>query len=217
MTIGEIAIYLKESFYPNLDLHVIQMEGWKRGMWFDETGLPWILPSPNMPTLDTANVYPGMCLLEGTNLSEGRGTTRPFEIFGAPFINPDTIIDLLETFRLPGVVFRPVHFQPTFQKHAGRLCGGAQIHVINREKFRPFKTGVAIIKAVDELYPGQFRWKKPPYEYEKKKMPIDILAGTDRLRKEIEDGTPLDLMEEMWKQQCWEFDRRVRRDLLIYP
>ncbi len=217
MTIGEIATYLKESFYPSLDLHVVQMEGWKRGMWFDETALPWVLPSPNMPTLDTATVYPGMCLLEGTNMSEGRGTTRPFELFGAPFINPDTLIGLLETFRLPGVVFRPLHFQPTFQKHAGKLCGGAQIHVINREKFRPFKTGVAIIKAINELYPGQFRWKKPPYEYEKKKMPIDILAGTDRLRKEIEKGSPLAHMEEMWKQQCSEFDRRVRRDLLIYP
>ena len=216
MTIGEIACYLKNEFYPSLDLHIIQLQEWKRSMWFDETGLPWVMPSPNMPTLDTATVYPGMCLLEGTNLSEGRGTTKPFEIFGAPFIAPDALAARLKDFHLPGVAFRPLYFQPTFQKHAGSLCGGAQIHVLNRERFRPFKTGVAVIKAVHDLYPKLFQWKLPPYEYEAEKMPIDILAGTDRLRKEIEKGESLDLMEKWWREQCRDFDKQVRKRHLIY-
>ena len=147
MTIGEIGNYLRNEFYPSLDFHVIPMQGWKRKIWFNDTGLPWVMPSPNMPTLDTAAVYPGTCLLEGTNLSEGRGTTRPFEIFGAPFIDPEILVSHLNQFRLPSVMFRPMYFQPSFQKHAGKLCGGAQIHVLNAEKFKPFKTGVA------RLYP----------------------------------------------------------------
>ena len=146
-------------------------------MWYDSTKLPWVFPSPNMPSLDTATVYPGMCLLEGTNVSEGRGTTRPFEIFGSPFIKTDTLLKRLNAFKLQGVCFRPMHFEPTFQKHAGKLCAGAQIHVTQREKYRPFKTGVAVIKALYDMYPGEFAWKQPPYEYETKKLPIDILCG----------------------------------------
>jgi uncharacterized protein YbbC (DUF1343 family) len=216
MTIGEIGSYLKNEFYPFLDLHIISMSGWKRKYWFDDTGLTWIIPSPNMPTLDTAAVYSGMCLLEGTNLSEGRGTTRPFEIFGAPFIEPEILIKELKTIKMPGVVFRPMYFQPTFQKHAGKLCGGVQIHIINRGTFKPFMTGVAILKVTHDLYPRKFKWNKPPYEYEKKKMPVDILAGTDKLRKGIEKGKPLKAMEEWWKGQCIEFNRKVRRQYLMY-
>ncbi|MFO0752648.1 MAG: DUF1343 domain-containing protein [Thermodesulfovibrionales bacterium] len=216
MTVGEIALYLHDKHYPSLDLHVIRAEGWERGMWFDDTGLPWVLPSPNMPTLDTATVYPGMCLLEGTLLSEGRGTTRPFEIFGAPFIDPDALVTRLREFALPGAVFRPLFFQPTFQKHAGALCGGAQIHVTDRNAFRSFATGVAILKAVHDLYPGRFAWKQPPYEYEAEKMPIDILAGTDRLRKDIEAGEGLGRMEEWWRDQCARFSKDVRKKYLLY-
>lgn len=216
MTVGEIASYLKSEFYPSLDLHVIAMKGWKRRMWFDETGLPWVLPSPNMPTLDTALVYPGMCLLEATNVSEGRGTTRPFEIFGAPFIDADILAGKLKSFILPGLVFRPVYFQPTFQKHAGKLCGGAQIHVTDRKRFRPFKTGAAVIKAIQGLYPEFFKWKQPPYEYETEKMPVDILAGTDRFRKDIASGKKLEHMEEWWSEQCRTFNRDVRKKYLIY-
>ncbi len=216
MTIGEIGSYLKNEFYPSLDFHIVPMEGWERKMWFDETGLPWVLPSPNMPTPDTAVVYPGMCLLEATDLSEGRGTTRPFEIFGAPFIDPDVLVSRLNDFKLAGVFFRPMYFQPTFQKHAGKLCGGAQMHVLSRNKFKPFKTGVAILKAAHDLYPGQFKWKKPPYEYETRKLPIDILAGTDRLRNDIENGRALDEMEEGWDEQRANFDRRFRRKYLMY-
>jgi uncharacterized protein YbbC (DUF1343 family) len=216
MTIGEIGSYFKNEFYPSLDFYILQMQGWRREMWFDKTNLPWVMPSPNMPTLDTATVYPGMCLLEGTNLSEGRGTTRPFEIFGAPFIEPEMLVRRLKEFKLPGVVFRPMYFQPTFQKHANRLCGGAQIHIINRERFKPFKTGVAVLKAVHDLYPRHFLWRQPPYEYETKKMPIDIIAGTERLRKDIENGEDLEQMEEWWKEQCLQFQRKVRRNYLIY-
>lgn len=219
MTIGEIGNYFRDEFYPVLDFHVITMQGWRRRMWFDETGLPWVMPSPNMPTLDTATVYPGMCLIEGTNLSEGRGTTRPFEIFGAPFIEPEILVKQLKEFQLPGVVFRPMYFQPTFQKHAGRLCGGTQIHITNitnRDRFKPFKTGVAILKAVHDLYPEDFAWRQPPYEYEREKMPIDILAGTDRLRRDIENGEALERMGEWWEEQRLQFQRKVRRRFLIY-
>ncbi|MEW6001555.1 MAG: DUF1343 domain-containing protein [Nitrospirota bacterium] len=216
MTIGEVGNYLHHKYYPSMDFHVIPLQGWRRKMWFDETGLSWVMPSPNMPTLDTAFVYPGMCLLEGTNLSEGRGTTRPFEIFGAPFVKPEILVRRLREFKLPGVVFRPIYFQPAFQKHAGKICGGAQIHVVNREKFKPFKTGVAILKAVYDLYPENFAWKKPPYEYETDKMPIDILAGTDRLRIDIENRKDLEEMEEWWKEECLRFQRKMRKKYLIY-
>jgi uncharacterized protein YbbC (DUF1343 family) len=216
MTIGEIGSYFRDEFYPKLDFHVIAMKGWKRNMWFDGLGLPWIFPSPNMPTPDTAVVYPGMCLLEATNLSEGRGTTRPFEIFGAPFIDPDAFVKELWKFKLPGVIFRPLYFLPTFQKHAGKLCGGAQIHVIERKKFRPFRTGVAIVKTARDLYPRSFAWKQPPYEYETEKMPVDILAGTDRLRKDLDSGRSLGYMGRWWDEQCQEFNKKVRKRYLIY-
>ncbi len=216
MTIGEIALYLQDVFYPDLRLHVVPMKGWKRAMWFDDTGLPWIPPSPNMPTIETSTVYPGVCLLEGTNLSEGRGTTRPFEIFGAPFVDPEDLVKRLGEFRLPGAVFRPLYFMPTFQKYAGKLCGGAQIHVINREKYKPFKTAVAILKAVHDLYPGIFAWKNPPYEYEENLLPIDILSGTDRLREEITMGTELSKMEAWWNAELREFDKKFRKKYLLY-
>ncbi len=216
MTIAEIACYIKDTFYSSLDLHVIPMKGWERKTWYDQTRLPWIIPSPNMPTLDTAIVYPGMCLLEGTELSEGRGTTRPFELFGAPFIDPEVLVKRLMTLNLPGVAFRPVYFQPTFQKFADELCGGAQIHIINRKKYKSFKTGVAVIKTVYDLYNSEFEWKNPPYEYEEKKMPLDILAGTDRLRNDIEAGEKINHMEDWWKQECLEFGKNVRKKYLIY-
>lgn len=215
MTIGEVGAYLQDMFHPGLDYRVIPLLGWKRKMWFDETGLPWVLPSPNMPTLDTALVYPGVCLLEGTNLSEGRGTTQPFEIFGAPFIHAETMVNVLKEFRLPGVAFRPLSFQPTFQKHSNALCNGAQIHVTDRDTFRPFKTGAAIIKAIHNTYPRDFAWKQPPYEYEEVLLPIDILAGTDRLRKDIESWADLDTMEAWWKEEAKTFEK-IRRKYLIY-
>lgn len=182
---------------PPLDLEVVPMRGWRRTMPFDAAGLPWVLPSPNMPTPETALVYPGMCLLEGTELSEGRGTTRPFEIFGAPGVDPDALAARLAEWRLPGAVFRPLHFQPAFQKHAGRLCGGAQIHVLDRAAFRPCLTAVAVLAAVCDAAPAALRWREPPYEYETVKRPFDILAGGPRLRERIEAGhAPADIAAE---------------------
>ena len=153
------------------------MKNWQRAMWFDQTGLPWVMPSPNMPTLDTATVYAGMCLFEGTNISEGRGTTRPFEIFGAPFIDAEKLCTDLNGLKLPGVFFRESYFQPTFQKFAGQPCAGAQIHVIDRERSQPFRVGVEVIKQIRNTCPEHFKWKQPPYEYEWKRLPIEILIG----------------------------------------
>lgn len=215
MTIGEIGHYLEDAFHPGVRYRVVPMQGWKRRSWFDKTLLPWVMPSPNMPTLDTALVYPGMCLLEGTNLSEGRGTTRPFEIFGAPFIHPRTLVDNLREFKLPGVTFRPLYFEPAFQKHAGILCGGAQIHVTDRGKFKPFKTGVAVLKAIHNAWPRDFAWKQPPYEYEEVKMPIDILAGSGQFRKDIESWKDIREMEAWWKDELKTFEK-IRRTYLLY-
>ena len=176
-TIGELARQFRDEAFPKCGLSVLPMKNWNREMWLDQTGLPWVMPSPNMPTLDTATVYPGMCLLEGTNISEGRGTTRPFEIFGAPFIDAEKLCGELNALKLPGVFFRENYFQPTFQKFADQLCGGAQIHVLDRNEFRPFLSGVEIIRHIRKTYPEQFQWKQPPYEYEWKRLPIEILIG----------------------------------------
>ena len=176
-TVGELAQQFRDEAFPKCELSVLPMRSWQRAMWFDQTGLPWVMPSPNMPTLETAAVYPGMCLFEGTNISEGRGTTRPFEIFGAPFIDAEKLCTELNALKLPGVFFRENYFQPTFQKFAGQLCAGAQIHVIDRERFQPFRVGVEIIKLLRKTYPEDFQWKQPPYEYEWKRLPIEILIG----------------------------------------
>ena len=176
-TIGELAQQFRNEAFPKCELSVLAMKNWKRQTWFDQTGLRWVMPSPNMPTPDTATVYPGMCLLEGTNISEGRGTTRPFEIFGAPFIDGEKLCSELNKLKLPGVFFRENYFQPTFHKFTAELCSGAQIHVTDRKEFRPFQTGVEIIRQVRKIYPEQFQWRQPPYEYEWNRMPIEILIG----------------------------------------
>jgi uncharacterized protein YbbC (DUF1343 family) len=176
-TIGELAQQFRDEAFPKCRLSILPMKNWEREMWFDQTGLPWVMPSPNMPALETATVYAGMCLLEATNISEGRGTTRPFELFGAPFIDAEVLCREVNALRLPGVFFRENYFQPTFHKFAGELCSGAQLHVTDRESFRSFLTGVEIIKRIRKIYHGQFRWKQPPYEYEWKRLPIEILIG----------------------------------------
>lgn len=185
-TIGQLAEQFQKEAFPECNLIVLSMEGCERDMWFDETGLPWVLPSPNMPTLDTAIVYPGMCLFEATNVSEGRGTSRPFELFGAPFIHGEDFTQKLNALNLPGVFFREAYFQPTFHKFQGELCQGAQFHVLNRNEFLPFATAVEILKLLRREYP-EFRWKEPPYEYEYHKLPIEILIG-GRLNSIFPDG-----------------------------
>ena len=194
MTIGELARLFNEEFGIRADLQVVAMEGWSRAMHHDEAGAPWVIPSPNVPTLDSAIVYPGMVLLEGTMLSEGRGTTRPFELAGAPGVDPDALAARLNGLGLPGVHVRPATFEPTFQKHAGAVCGGCQLHVTNRRAFRPVTTALALIAACRDALGEAFRWREPPYEYETEKMPIDILAGSDAVRRDIERGRPLEAM-----------------------
>ncbi|HIJ60619.1 MAG TPA: DUF1343 domain-containing protein [Nitrospirae bacterium] len=216
MTIGEISLYLKDIYYKNLELYVVKMKGYRRSMWFDDTFLHWIMPSPNMPTLDTATVYPGQCLLEGTNISEGRGTTRPFEIFGAPFIDPDKLLKRLKEYRLKGCLFRPLYFQPTFHKFAGQICGGAQIHITNRLKYKPFETSVVIIKSIIDLYPKEKIWRDPPYEYEYHKLPIDIIVGTDRLRLDIENNKSLKAMSSWWQRDAIQFNKTVMKKYTLY-
>lgn len=198
MTVGEVGRHLVEHHLPGASLEVVATEGWDRNDRFVGTGLPWALPSPNMPTPDTALVYPGQCLLEGTQLSEGRGTTRPFEIFGAPYVDGWQLAEELKRLALPGVVFRPVQFQPTFQKFAGQVCQGCFVHVTDPASFRPVRTTVALLHTVKRLWPGDFSWLSPPYEYEHTLMPVDILWGGSWLREGIEDGAPLhQLFERM--------------------
>lgn len=215
MTTGELARYFNRTQKWGTDLHVVPMKGCRRSMRFNETGLPWVLPSPNMPTLETATVYGGMCLLEATNISEGRGTTRPFEIVGAPFIDGARLADELHKQALSGVRFRPLQFRPTFNKWAGRLCGGVQLHVTDPVRFQSFQTGLSLIQTVRRLSP-KFRWKAPPYEYETKKKPIDILCGTDQIRHAIESGQKITALEKSWQPSLRRF-RRHRQTDLIYP
>jgi len=198
LTAGEIAQMIHQREGLDLQLEVVELEGWDRSMYFDETGLPWVLPSPNMPTLDTALVYPGMCLVEGTELSEGRGTTRPFEIFGAPYIDGHVLAEALADEDLPGVRFRPLGFLPTFQKHAGQPCGGVQIHVDDRYRFRSYLTGVAVLRAVHRLYPEKFRWRTRAYEFVDQIPAIDLLAGSASLREGIEAGKALAELAADW-------------------
>jgi uncharacterized protein YbbC (DUF1343 family) len=215
LTIGELAILFNERFGIGADLEVVPMDGWHRDMYYDATGLPWIMPSPNMPTLESALVYPGAVLLEGTNVSEGRGTTRPFELTGAPWVRAEPFAEWLNGLGLPGVHFRPVVFEPTFQKHARQACGGCQTHVIDRAAFRPVETGVALIGAFRAAGPSRFAWRDPPYEYETEKCPIDILAGSAALREAIEAGQSAREIAASWVPSVDVF-RRMREEFLLY-
>lgn len=188
LTAGELARWLNAERGIGCELEVVTCQGWRRGMHFTETGLPWVLPSPNLPTPDSATVYPGMVLLEGTNLSEGRGTTRPFELFGAPYLDGRRLADVASADLGPGAVLRPCSFQPTFQKHAERVCHGAQLHVTDPVAFRPVQATVAILRACRELARDDFAWREPPYEYEEVLAPIDILWGHDGLRTGVDAG-----------------------------
>jgi uncharacterized protein YbbC (DUF1343 family) len=191
------------------------MHGWTREQYFDQTGLPWVMPSPNIPTLDSAIVYPGTVLFEGTILSEGRGTTRPFEIIGAPWIDGDRFAEAMNARALAGVRFRGVFFEPTFQKHARQTCGGCQLHVLDRSRFEPVKTAVAMIEEFRRQDPARFGWKDPPYEYEYEKTPIDIMWGSDTLRTAIEAGATADEIAGSWRAEVAAFEA-LRRPYLLY-
>lgn len=196
------------------DLQVVAMRGWKRGDHFEVTGLPWVLPSPNMPTPDTALVYPGLCLIEGTNVSEGRGTTRPFEIIGAPFIDGYALAERLDAEGLPGVRFRPLTFRPTFHKFAGQICGGVQIHVVDRAAFRPYLTGVSMLRTLFALGGGAFRWRTESYEFVSDRPAIDLLTGGDAIRKGIEAGASLEDLRATWSDAEAAFVERRRASLM---
>ena len=214
MTIGELARLFNDQFGIGANLSIVTMEGWSRLMFYDETGLPWVMPSPNMPTLDTAVVYPGAVLFEGTQLSEGRGTTRPFELLGAPWIDAERFAADMNVLGLPGARFRPAVFEPTFQKHARTTCGGCQTHVADRRRFLPVLTGVALLSRFHKADPARFAWRLPPYEYEHEKMPIDILAGSASLRQQIEAGVDPFAIAESWTPGVAEFAQARQRYLL---
>lgn len=214
LTIAELALLFNEEI--GAELEVVEMRGWRRRMWFDQTGLPWVAPSPNMPTPATAIVYPATVLLEGTNCSEGRGTTRPFQMFGAPWIDADRMAKRLNDLRLPGARFRSCTFVPWFDKHRGKPCQGAEIHVVDRGSFRPYRTGAAILRALWEMYPSKACWRQPPYEYEATKLPIDIISGSDRLRRQIEAGERLRKIVSSWQADERRFSR-LRARYLMYP
>ena len=215
MTVGELARLFNEHHRIGAKLEIVPMEGWSREMYWDDTGLPWVLPSPNMPTLDTAVVYPGTVLFEGTMLSEGRGTTRPFELIGAPWIDGDPFAARMNAVGLKGIHFRPAIFEPTFQKHARTTCGGCQIHVTSRDEFAPVKAGVSLLREFYGAAPNAFKWRDPPYEYEHDKMPIDILAGSPSLREQIERQVPLEEIVGSWRPGEAEF-AATRRPYLLY-
>jgi uncharacterized protein YbbC (DUF1343 family) len=198
----------------DVDLTEVPMRGWQRSQAFETTGLPWVLPSPNMPTVDTAFVYPGLCLIEGTNVSEGRGTTRPFEIIGAPFVDGDQLADRLTGDRLPGVRFRPLTFRPTFHKFAGQVCGGIQIHVIDRAAFRPYRCGIAILRALYAVGGEAFDWRREPYEFVSDRLAIDLLTGSDAIRTGIERGATLAELETTWVGAEHRFAERREAHLL---
>ncbi|GEN89263.1 exo-beta-N-acetylmuramidase NamZ family protein [Oceanobacillus sojae] len=210
MTIGELALLFKNEFAYSCDLSIIPMEGWKRSMYFDDTSLFWVPPSPNTPAIDTAVLYPGTCLIEGTNVSEGRGTAKPFEWIGAPFIDGQKLAKVYNDKKIPGVLARPVSFVPTYQKHEGEPCSGVQLHIENRNKLHSLKAGLALVETIANLYPNQFQF----IQNENGKYFFDLLAGTKRLRKYILDGEAESYLEE--SQQELELFKKMRKKYLLY-
>jgi uncharacterized protein YbbC (DUF1343 family) len=215
MTTGELAKMFNEHFGIGCDLEVVAMEGWRREMYFEETGLPFVMPSPNIPTVDTCIVFPATVHIEGTELSEGRGTTKPFELNGAPYIDPWEWVSALEKYNFSGVTYRQTFFQPTFQKHAKVTCGGLQLHVIDRNSFTPVIVGIAMIKTAYDLYTDSFQWKREAYEYVFDKNPFDVVCGTDKIRKAIEAGGSVEDIRDSWNAESEEF-REIRAKYLLY-
>jgi uncharacterized protein YbbC (DUF1343 family) len=213
LTIGELARLYRTELRIDVELEVIACQGWRREMDWDATGLPWVLPSPNMPTVDTAFVYPGQCLLEGTNLSEGRGTTRPFELCGPPGVDARRVCERLNSEGLTGVVFRPAWFQPTFQKHAGERCAGMQLHVTDRAAFLPVRTGLAVLAALRDAAGDGFAWRTEVYEFVRDPIAIDLLFGSDRERTALEAGHGWREIAAAWEPEESEWRERRRSSL----
>jgi len=209
LTTGEMAQFINRKI--RCDLDIVKMRNWERWMWFDDTGLPWVLPSPNLPHLDTAAVYPGTCLFEGVNISEGRGTTRPFELIGAPELDGRKWARNLNSLGLPGVRFRSCYFTPTFWRYEEQRCGGVQIHVIDRDSYESFKTGLFMISTAKEIYPD-FEFNEPTYD---RRQHFDLLAGTDSLRHDLQEGKPVDTIIDEWDGPLENF-MKEREQYLIY-
>ena len=214
LTIGELALLFNDHYQIGCELEVITMEGWHRHILFQETGLHWTLPSPNMPSPVTALVYPGQVILEGTNLSEGRGTTLPFQLCGAPFIDPYQLKRKVQQRKLLGIFLREVFFQPTFNKWQNEVCGGLQIHLTDSKIFKPYVTALAIVQDIISLYPGHFSWREPPYEYEREKMPVDLIIGDKNLREGIEQQKDINELENSWQKELEDFKEIAQRYFL---
>lgn len=215
LTFAELALFINHEHSIGAEVEVVTMEGWKRKMFFRDTGFPWVFPSPNMPTPDTAQVYPGQVIWEGTNLSEGRGTTLPFELFGSPFIDHQEVMAYLEKTELPGCYLRPLLFQPTSGKWANQVCAGFQMHVTDSREFLPYRTSITLLQAVILAYPDSFKYKEPPYEYEYVTLPMDCILGSGKVRHLLEEGAPIMEIEETWREELQEF-RELRRKYLLY-
>lgn len=213
LTIGELARLFNDVYEIGCDIEIVAMQGWRREMLFDDTGLPWVAPSPNLPTPISTLVYPGQVLWEGTNVSEGRGTTQPFEFCGAPFIDPEKLVS--EIGIIDGAVLRPVFFEPTANKWAGQVCGGVQIHVTDAHAFRPYATSLRLLQAIRNFWPDKFEWKKPPYEYEFERMPIDLIMGSHKIRKALESMTPIADIEASWQNDLADF-RATSESFFLY-
>ena len=212
MTLGEMAVWIKEKYYPGCDLNVVWMKNWKRASLFSDTGLPWVLPSPNIPSLQTALVYPGTVLIEALNLSEGRGTTIPFELFGAPFIKSERLKKNLDARQIGGCAFRSHDFIPTFHKFHGELCYGFQIHITDIDRFKPVATALEIFDAIIETSDADaLRFKKPPYEYEYNLMPFDILSGDSGMRETLISRNNIKIEKERWSHEIDEFKKEFRQ------
>ncbi|MCW5212131.1 DUF1343 domain-containing protein, partial [Desulfobulbus sp. TB] len=218
LTMGELALLCNREMGIDAELEVITMQGWQREMFFTDTGFPWVFPSPNMPTPLTALVYPGQVIWEGTNISEGRGTTLPFELVGAPFIDPAQVLKhLAETgIDLPGCVLRPLAFEPTSGKWAGQSCAGFHLHVTEPHTFRSYRLSLALYQALFRLYPEKFAYKQPPYEYEYDLLPMDLILGDQQLRHAVEQGADIIELERCWENERKPFDA-LRQTVFLYP
>ena len=215
MTVGELSLLFNGEFSLGCDLQVVAMRGWRRRMYFEDTGLPWVAPSPNLPAPVSALVYPGQVIWEGTNVSEGRGTTQPFELFGAPYFDPAAIVEQLGPEGLPGAALRPVLFEPVANKWQGTPCRGFQLHVTDRDEFRPYHIALRLLQAVIGRHQRRFDWKPPPYEYEHTKRPIDLIIGDAGIRRQLQAGRPISDLESAWLPGLARYDE-LRQKYLLY-
>jgi uncharacterized protein YbbC (DUF1343 family) len=216
LTLGEMALLLRRHRYPDLSLTVMLCEGWRRSAWWDDTELPWVPPSPNMPSIDTVAIYPGLCLIESTTLSEGRGTTRPFHQVGAPWADGPELLASVRQLDLPGVAFRATRFRPMFGKHSGQVCSGLEIHVTDRDRVTPVALGLHLLKAFHDYAPGTFGWRPEPYEFVSDVPALDLLTGSSAAREAIETGTPLEPLLNQWQSYVSEFEASLDGILLYH-